>query len=317
MRVATICLLGVACSSPPVKPANPPASCPVADRGANAYAARRSTIGTVVGKGREFEWKLEAPLDAVAARATCKDESEDLRILCFEGIAQGYGSALAKQGASEAALRESTAQLARIDESSSVIYCRGLGAGLHAGGMTTDKLAPLIAGLDARCKDGIADGFSTRSYMAASPKATTAFVEAIKLDDACAGLEARWCAFGAGRALAHMFPGDPASAAHGCQGAQRRACLSGIAYVTTYFYDRDDLGYTTTRVAAFAGDDRAGYMAGAGSALQWLKRSNHLEHRLACLQGADRALVQRIQSTAEACGAFDFTDGANCRWEAL
>jgi hypothetical protein len=69
-------------------------------------------------------------------------------------------------------------------------------------------------------------------------------------------------------------------------------------------------------MSTFTGDDRAAYAEGFGSALQWSRKANaeHLEHSIACVPEAQRAIVQDIGAKAQACNAFDIADGTNCRW---
>jgi hypothetical protein len=299
----------------------PPASCVTPERTEAAYAARRQTLLGTVAKGRDFTWEVGTPLDVEAARAVCKDVSEDMTTLCFEGVAQNYGTALAKNP-SEAAVRAAPAELAKIDAHSATIHCRGLGAGLHAGGITPDKLNALTAGVDTRCRNNMVEGYSARVYMTylkierPVPPPTAEQLAAAKLEDACAGLDARWCAYGSGRALTHLYPGDPMAAARGCHGALRGPCLAGIAYVTAYLYEPEDLGQAVQPMSTFTGDDRAAYAEGFGSALQWSRKANaaHLEHSIACVPEAQRAIVQDIGAKAQACNAFDIADGTNCRW---
>jgi hypothetical protein len=112
MKRAFLAAVMAACSSPakPKVVEQPvPGDCVMAERTEVAYTARRGVLLGVLAKGRAFQ--VGATLDADAGRATCAGVPAELRMLCFEGIAQSYGAALAKT-ASEAAVRAAPAELA-------------------------------------------------------------------------------------------------------------------------------------------------------------------------------------------------------------
>jgi hypothetical protein len=332
-------LLLVACSSSsssspttpsptPAPTADPPADCPAAPaRDAAAYAERQKVLYGAIAVGRGFSWEPDPTVANVeTARSTCASTSEDVRYLCIEGLAQTYGAAVGKQHlaggpAAAKSLREFAAVFARVDTRWTPIHCRGLGAGLNAGGVLTADLATVLSVLDPRCRNIAHEGFSGRvvmRYMKLSPGSVPdgAALDALELDTGCAGLDASWCGFGGGRILGNLFPGDPTTAIRGCRGASRGACLSGISYVNAYLFDPDDLARVVLPLDTLQGADRAAYMVGIASALQWKLRTDPeaTERRIACLPARDRELVLRIRATAENCKLFDFRDGTDCRW---
>lgn len=304
-----------------------PASCEAPpNRDAAAYEARRQTAFAALATGRVFTWGADvASTDAAAARATCDGVREDVRFLCYEGLAQTYGATLGKQHVAGTTiaktLGEHGALFGRIDDRTKAIHCRGIGAGLNSGGVVTADLAPLLQTVDAQCAAGLEDGYAARVVMkhmkltvATIPDAAT--LAALDLASACPGIDPDWCGFAGGRVLGNLFVGDPVTAMTGCHGTARSACLSGIAYVTTFLWDPDDLARALRVIETLNAADRTGYIAGYASALQWLRRFDQaqLDRRIACLPPRDRDVVQRIRATADACGAFDFNDGTNCQW---
>ena len=337
MRYAVWIVVLAACSStksssPPPKDPPPvtPANCePPPSRDAAAYEERRTTSFAALGTGRGFAWNADlASTDVAAAKATCDGAREDIRFLCFEGLTQGFGMALGKQHVAGTAiakpLSEHGAILGRIDDRSNAIHCRGLGAGLNGGGLTTPDLAPLLKNVDPLCAAGLVDGFAARVVMkhmkltvTSIPDAAT--LAALDLDTACPGLDAGWCGFAGGRVLGNLFVGNAATAMSGCHGKTRGACISGIAYVNTFLWDPDDLSRAVRVIETLPKDDKVAYIAGFASALQWLRRFDaaQQDRHIACLPAHDRELVQRIRATADACGAFDFNDGTNCKWSAV
>jgi hypothetical protein len=315
-------------SAPPPKEPKPvtPVSCEAPpSRDTAAYDARKKAVMGALNTGRAFTWEAD-PLTSSpdAARATCASTAEDVRFLCYEGLAQGYGTVVGKlhaTGTAAKALRDHASVLGKIDNRTNAIHCRGLGAGLHAGGVPAADLTALAANVDPKCRAGLIDGYAARVIMAnmklstmkVLPDATQ--LAALDVVAQCPGVDAAWCGFAGGRILGNMYSGTPTGVT-GCNGAGRSACISGVAYVSTLLWDPDDLSRAVRAIEAQPTEDRAPYIAGFASALQWLRAFDaaQLDRRIACLPAPDRALVERVRATAEACGAFDFQDGTNCKW---
>ncbi len=258
--------------------------------------------------------------------------------ICYEGASRSYSEAIMlalaadeARGVELAAAAERT--LSAVEPRWDAIHCRGLTS--NPPGTTPAQRARYLASLSPRCAR-----FAAEKPARVLPHPETAvpctkdlpwsatcrdeivrFYRAFPWQAECEAIRASFrdavsvCAFSAGRTLGNYFPGEFELAASLCAGSERRACLSGIAFVAAYLYP-DRLHRALRLSTALDPSERDAFMSGLGTALSWRDRSDPelLASWLQELPPPLARLATEVRDEARRCRVGDFGDGPECRW---